>query len=120
MGVVLIYWLHIKSTWFVTCQSKEDQGGKALLSKSIYTKMIPIRKNLKEVKFALCLNNEGYPASLEVGKLYPVTPDEEATIHGYIRVTDESGEDYAYSAERFHVVQLPGDITETLLSITRR
>jgi hypothetical protein len=24
--------------------------------------------------FALCLNNEGYPASLEVGKLYRVIP----------------------------------------------
>jgi hypothetical protein len=41
--------------------------------------------------FALCLNNEGYPASLEVGKLYRVTPDEKAAAHGYIRIIDESG-----------------------------
>ena len=48
------------------------------------------------LQFALCLNNEGYPASLEVGKLYRVVPDEEATAHGYIRIIDESGEDYAF------------------------
>ena len=56
---------------------------------------------------AVCINNEGYPASLEVGKLYRVVPDDEATPHGYIRVIDESGEDYVYSAERFFAVELP-------------
>jgi hypothetical protein len=49
--------------------------------------------------FAVCLNNEGYPASLEVDKLYRVIPDDEAAVHGYIRVIDESGEDYGYSIE---------------------
>ena len=47
-------------------------------------------------QFALCLNNEGYPASLEVGKLYRVIPDEEAAAHGYICLIDESGEDSAF------------------------
>ena len=46
-----------------------------------------------------CFDNEGYPASLEVGKLYRVIPDDDATVHGYIRVIDESGEDYAYTAK---------------------
>ena len=55
------------------------------------------------LQFGLCLNNEGYPASLEVGKAYRVIPDDEATVHGYIRVIDESGEDYAYTANRFHL-----------------
>ena len=45
-------------------------------------------------QFGLCLDNEGYPASLEVGKLYRVIPDAEAAAHGYIRIIDESGEDY--------------------------
>ena len=54
-----------------------------------------------------CLNNEGYAASLEVGKVYPVIQDDEAASHGYIRVIDESGEDYAYTANRFHLIQRP-------------
>ena len=41
------------------------------------------------LQFALCLDNEGYPASLEVGKLYRVVPDEEAAAHGYVRIIDE-------------------------------
>ena len=55
-------------------------------------------------KFAVCVNNKGYEASLEDGKLYRVIPDAEATSHGYIRVIDESGEDYGYSANRFFPV----------------
>jgi hypothetical protein len=68
------------------------------------------------VKFAICLNNEGYPASLELGKLYPLIPDDEAAAHGYIRIVDESGEDYAFTADRFHVIELPLAIGQSLLS----
>ncbi len=57
-------------------------------------------------QFGLCLSNEGYPASLEVGKLYRVIPDDDAAAHGYIRVIDESGEGYAYTVSRFHLMQL--------------
>lgn len=71
------------------------------------------------LQFALCLDNEGYPASLEVGKLYRVVPDEEAAAHGYIRVIDESGEDYAFTANRFHVVQLPQAVGQALLAASR-
>ena len=70
--------------------------------------------------FAVCLNNEGYPASLEVGKLYRVIPDEEAAVHGYIRVIDESGEDYAYSTERFYPIALPQAVEQTLLSASEK
>ncbi len=38
--------------------------------------------NLEELQFSVCLSNEGYPASLEIGKLYPVIPDGEAASHG--------------------------------------
>jgi len=40
----------------------------------------------KQILFAICLDNEGYKASLEVGKLYQIIPDNEADDHGYIRV----------------------------------
>lgn len=70
-------------------------------------------------QFGLCLNNEGYAASLEVGKVYRVVPDDKAAVHGYIRVIDESGEGYAYTANRFHIIQLPISVERALLSILR-
>lgn len=68
------------------------------------------------IQFALCLNNEGYPASLEVGKLYRVISDKEAAKEGYLRVVDESGEDYAFTSNRFHIVELPLEVRKTLMS----
>ena len=67
-------------------------------------------------QFGLCLDNEGYSASLEAGKVYRIIPDEEATARGYIRIIDESGEDYAYTSNRFHLIQLPINVERTLLS----
>ena len=64
--------------------------------------------------FAVCLKNKGYPASLEVGKLYRVVPDDEAEAHGYLRVIDESGEDYAYSSERFFLIRIPTRLERAL------
>jgi hypothetical protein len=69
--------------------------------------------------FAVCLDNRGYAASLEVGKLYRVISDEEAAAHGYIRVVDESGEDYAFTANRFHLVRLPQTVAQALLATSR-
>lgn len=66
--------------------------------------------------FVLCVNNEGYEASLEVGKLYRAVEDKEAASHGYMLVIDESGEDYAYSKDRFFQVQLPKAVEEALVS----
>ncbi|MCZ6750816.1 MAG: hypothetical protein O7E51_03195 [Acidobacteria bacterium] len=64
--------------------------------------------------FGVCIDNAGYPASLEVGKLYPVIPDPKAAQHGYIRVIDESGEDYGYSAKRFFVLEAPAALAKAL------
>lgn len=68
-------------------------------------------------RFAVCLNNEGYPASLEVGKIYRVIDDEEARVNGLIRVIDESGEDHAFSADRFYPIEVPKPVEEVLLSV---
>lgn len=73
-----------------------------------------MKKNGK-IQFAVCLNNEGYPASLEVGKLYRIIADEEAAKENLLRVVDESGEDYAFASKRFHVVELPSNVQKTLL-----
>jgi len=74
------------------------------------------KKETHPAQFALCLDNEGYSASLEVGKLYRVLADEKALAHDYLRVVDESGEDYAFTAKRFHLVALPSDVEQILLS----
>lgn len=72
------------------------------------------KKDTQKLQFAVCINNKGYEASLEVGKLYRVMPDDEAASHGYIRVIDESGEDYGYSANRFFQLELPQALKEAL------
>ena len=57
--------------------------------------------------FLLCVKNDGYPASLEVRKVYRALPDPVAASRGFVRVVDESGEDYLYPLEFFVVVELP-------------
>jgi hypothetical protein len=73
-------------------------------------------KKEKNLQFAVCINNEGYKASLELGKLYRVIPDKDADAHGLIRVVDESGEDYAFAANRFHALEVPVVVRRALLS----
>ena len=68
----------------------------------------------KGTHWGVCTDNAGYPASLEVGKLYPVIPDAEAAKHGYMRVIDESGEDYGYAANRFFVLGVPEALARAL------
>jgi len=63
----------------------------------------------------VCVNNRGYSASLELHKIYRVLPDEDAAEDGDIRVIDESGEDYLYSADRFVEVELPQTVRRSLL-----
>jgi len=65
--------------------------------------------------FAVCIDNRGYPASLELHKIYRVLPDEDAAEEGDIRVIDESGEDYLYSADRFVEIEPPQRVRRSLL-----
>ncbi len=67
------------------------------------------------VRFAVCIKNRGYAASLEVGKLYRVLPDEDAEKHGYLRIVDESGEAYGYAANRFFAIDLPRPLEKVLI-----
>ncbi len=55
----------------------------------------------------LCVDNEGYPASLELRKVYKALPDSGAAKHGLIRVIDESAEDYLYPQRFFVPISLP-------------
>ncbi|MDJ0658660.1 MAG: hypothetical protein QNJ42_04135 [Crocosphaera sp.] len=67
--------------------------------------------------FAVCLNNKDYEASLEIGKIYRIIPDEIAESNGLIRVIDESGEDYAFATHRFYPIEVPKPVEDVLLSM---
>ncbi|MGH7323253.1 MAG: hypothetical protein ACREJ9_01240 [Candidatus Rokuibacteriota bacterium] len=60
----------------------------------------------REKEFAICVENRG-AEDLEVRKVYRVLHDKDATATGYMRVIDESGEDYLYPANYFVFVELP-------------
>lgn len=64
-------------------------------------------KRKSSEQFLLCINNDGYPASLEVRKFYRTLPDADASAKGFVRVVDESGEDYLYPTGNFVAVELP-------------
>ena len=59
------------------------------------------------LRFAICVDNSEYPASLELHKLYRVLPDADAAKEGDLRIIDESGEDYLFPADYFVLVDLP-------------
>jgi hypothetical protein len=67
-------------------------------------------------RFAVCLKNTGYEASLEPRKIYEVLPDQEAEKHRQIRVIDESGEDYLYPESFFAAIELPQPLRKAVLS----
>ncbi len=58
-------------------------------------------------RFLLCVKNDNYPASLEVRKVYRAIPDEVAATRHFVRVIDESGEDYLYPDSYFVAIDLP-------------
>ena len=64
--------------------------------------------NMKRTKkhFVVCINNKGYPASLEIRKLYQAIPDERAAKVRQVRVIDELGEDYLCLETYFAAVRL--------------
>lgn len=66
-------------------------------------------------RFAVCVRNKGYEASLERNKIYLVLPDRDAEKEGDVRVVDESGEDYLYPADWFVAVEVPKAVEASLL-----
>lgn len=68
-----------------------------------------------EPRFVVCVKNEGCE-DLEVRKIYQLLPDEAAAEDAYIRVIDESGEDYLYPANYFFPIELPREAEKELLS----
>lgn len=65
------------------------------------------------LKFVVCLRNEGCD-DLSLRKIYQILPDETATEDNYIRVIDDSGEDFLYPADYFIEIKLPQEVEEAL------
>jgi len=65
-----------------------------------------------QIQFALCIR-KGSDDDLELRKAYPVLPAA-ANESGFVRVIDESGEDYLYPAENFVPLELPDSIKDAL------
>ena len=72
----------------------------------------------EHTRLAVCIRNAGYAASLELRKLYEVIEDPEAEKDDMIRIIDESGEDYLYSADRFVFAPLPAAVEQAVLEAT--
>ncbi|HEX8844928.1 MAG TPA: hypothetical protein VF791_09810 [Pyrinomonadaceae bacterium] len=68
----------------------------------------------------LCIDDGGYPESLEVRKVYEALPDDRAAVNNYIRVVDETGEDYLYPAKYFVPIQVPAEAVQILHTGTKR
>lgn len=71
--------------------------------------------NESDLRFAICIRNDDFPASLELRKVYPLLPDVEAASHRMLRVIDESGEDYLYPDDLFMQVELPEAVRRAVL-----
>lgn len=73
-----------------------------------------MKKNLSESQFALCIENRDCD-DLDKRKIYQILPDEEAAQEGYLRVVDESREDYLYPESYFILVELPRKSKDALV-----
>ena len=63
--------------------------------------------------FVVCIRNEG-GEDLQLRKLYRVLPDEPAARSHFIRVIDDSGEDYLYPDGNFLSIDLPAAVENAL------
>ena len=67
-------------------------------------------------QLVVCIDNKGYPASLERRKIYVALRDVNAEKHGLLRIVDESGQDYLYPKTAFHSIALPQAVKKAVLA----
>lgn len=70
----------------------------------------------KTAQFVICINNGGYVDDLKVRTVYQLLPDKSAAKSNYIRIIDETGEDYLYPADLFAAIELPRELQKVLLT----
>ena len=69
---------------------------------------------LQVFKFVICIEDRDCE-DLEKGKVYRLLPDEAANKEGYVRIIDESTEDYLYPESYFVLLDLPKKAQEALM-----
>ena len=67
-------------------------------------------------QLVVCVENDGYPASLEKRKIYIALRDAAAEKHGLLRIVDESGDDYLYPKAFFRSIALPQSVRKAVLA----
>jgi hypothetical protein len=67
-------------------------------------------------RLVVCVDNEGYPASLERRKIYVALADQTADKHALVRIVDESGDDYLYPKSFFRKIALPQSVKKAVLA----
>lgn len=67
-------------------------------------------------RFVICINDGGYVDDLKVRTVYQLLPDESASKSNYVRIIDETGEDYLYPADLFANIELPRELEKVLLT----
>jgi len=67
-------------------------------------------------QLVVCIDNEGYPVSLERRKIYVALADRAAEKHGLLRIIDESGDDYRYPKTFFRAIALPQAVRKAVLA----
>ncbi|MDE2788546.1 MAG: hypothetical protein OXL37_18080 [Chloroflexota bacterium] len=67
-----------------------------------------------ETKFVVCIDSGDWPDDLLVRKIYRVLPDEHAAELGWIRVIDETEEDYLYPSDCFMPIDLTEEVEQAL------
>ena len=73
--------------------------------------------NMPKRQFAVCVDNTDYKASLIVRKIYEILPDEAAAKDDFLRVIDESGEDYLFHRSQFILVEFPAEVQQALTTV---
>jgi len=63
------------------------------------------------MKFVVCINNKDYPVDLQLHKIYRVISENE--LPDFIRIMDESGEDYLYPVDYFAPIQVPEQVKKS-------
>lgn len=62
-------------------------------------------EQLATPQFVLCVQNEGYEVDLRVGHVYHVLPDPVGERRGFLRVIDETGDDFMFPKRCFVPVE---------------
>jgi hypothetical protein len=67
-------------------------------------------------QLVVCIDADGYEASLEKRKIYIALRDPGAEKRCLLRIIDESGEDYVYPRSFFRSIALPESVRKAVLA----